>query len=190
MKCPSISVYGEPVQVETYATHLATQLGRMEEWTRQPDADIAQAVVSGVVKPAASDNLADRLWKPETWKKQSALGTFKVRSSAIRDIDHALEAYHARLEGPVRRAVCGAGHVVPGRRQAPAGQSRERAFGRRAAARRADPGHHAQSRTDLVSRGLRYVSVTDSVQVSPAGTVTTFAACTVLPPIVPLTVIS
>jgi len=149
--CPQIKVCGEPVQVETYANHLAMQLERMEEWTRQLDADIARGVVSGVVKPAASDNLVDGLWKPETWKKESALGTFKVRSSAIRDIDHGRGVPRARLEGELRRAVCRARHAVPRGRQAPAGQGRERTFGIGAAARRADPGHHAQSRTDLVA---------------------------------------
>ena len=94
VECPGITVYGEPVQVEKYANELSIQLERMEEWTKQLDADVRNGIMTGVVSSEPNDQLVDGLWSVATWKQKSALGAFKMRSSTICAIDRELEAYH------------------------------------------------------------------------------------------------
>jgi hypothetical protein len=94
VKLPKVTIYGEPVQVEDYAESVLAQLNQMESWTDDLEQDIKQAVISGKVKPAPSDNLVDGLWTLDTWKQKSALGGMTVRSANIREIDDAVEKYH------------------------------------------------------------------------------------------------
>lgn len=95
VECPGITVYGEPVQVEKYAKELELQLERMDAWSEQLDADIRKGVMSGVVSSSPNDQLKDGLWTVDVWKQKSALGTFQMRSSTVREMDSALEKYHA-----------------------------------------------------------------------------------------------
>ena len=91
---PAVRIYAEPMQVELYARAVQIQMERMEASANELDADIKRALASGVVKPDMLTGLKDGLWDVNTWKQRSALGTFQMRSSTIREIDEALAKYH------------------------------------------------------------------------------------------------
>lgn len=92
---PKVRVYCEPVQVETVASELRMQLDRMDAWTTEFDADLRHAMIGGLMKPGANNQaLVGGIWGVDTWKRESALGTFQPRSPAIRAIDEALAAFH------------------------------------------------------------------------------------------------
>jgi hypothetical protein len=92
---PAVRIYAEPLQVERYARMVEVQIDRLETWAKELDADIRQALGSGLVKPDMLTGLKDGLWDLQTWKQRSALGTFQMRSATIREIDTALQQYHA-----------------------------------------------------------------------------------------------
>ena len=92
---PTVRVYCEPVQVENVARDLQMQLDRMEKWTTDFDVDVRRAMTSGLLKPGANNqSLVGGIWGVDTWKRESALGTFQMRSPAIRAIDEALANFH------------------------------------------------------------------------------------------------
>ncbi|MGC4085550.1 MAG: hypothetical protein QM736_26355 [Vicinamibacterales bacterium] len=94
LEAPRVVVYAEPVQVEQYALNLQVQLQRFNDWTRELDDEIRDAVVNGRIGSKPSENLIDGLWTLDEWKRQSALGGFTIRSSTIRKIDDAVADYH------------------------------------------------------------------------------------------------
>jgi hypothetical protein len=100
VKCPSIMIYAEPVQVENYARQIEVELERMNTWSQELDTAIRQAQASQSVQPDKMGGappvkgVLDGLFSVDVWKQKSDLGTFKVRSSTIRDIDRALKDYH------------------------------------------------------------------------------------------------
>jgi hypothetical protein len=93
--CPNIKIYGEPVQVEQYAKTLALQLNRLEDWAKDLEADIAQAVTGNKLWAAPGGPPADGLWDFKRWKDESALGPLQPRSATIREVDEAVVKYHA-----------------------------------------------------------------------------------------------
>ena len=94
LPCPYIKAYTEPTQVEDYAKRLRNKLNEMENLSTQLDDDIKQAVMSNNLWAAPGDPPADGIWELDKWKRESALGTFQVRSSTIRQIDNAVARFH------------------------------------------------------------------------------------------------
>jgi hypothetical protein len=95
---PSVRIYAEPVQVERYAMGLLSAIERLDTASAASDRDLSAAFTAGKFKstaPTPDAELSNGLWKSDVWKQRSALGTFAVRSGTIREIDAALEAFHA-----------------------------------------------------------------------------------------------
>lgn len=93
---PTIAIYAEPVQVEAYANAVVNKLMRLESDVIDLDASVRNYVMAHTLTPTPTNELVGgQLWPLNTWLNKSKLGGFTIRSGTIRDIDNAVETYHA-----------------------------------------------------------------------------------------------
>lgn len=100
VELPQVHLYAEPTQVEQYARLVELQIGRMETWAQELDAEIRDAAARRIVTPELIADYVPEpegqrgLWSVQRWKQLSALGPLQPRSATIRAIDEALDVFH------------------------------------------------------------------------------------------------
>jgi hypothetical protein len=97
VKRPSVTIYMEPLMIQSWARELETQLAHLNNVTAAFDDVITEHLNS---HPAEFTSLkhpppqAGELWTTSQWKEASAL-SWKPRSSLLQHIDSALERYQS-----------------------------------------------------------------------------------------------